>query len=169
MAGVTSIDNGKKGGRPKGSKSENTLAKEAVLAEFRKKAMESADVLFNSQLHLAKGQTYLYKIEKEFVATSNDGKRGYWRKKKARVVDAQWEIEEYLMGKVEEGDEDDDQDPKATYYFITTKDPDNKAIDSILDRTFGKSTQSIVTEDLEGNRLPITGIIINSPDAGKKS
>lgn len=169
MAGKASVENGKKGGRPKGSKSENTLMKEAVLAEFRKKAMESADVLFTSQLHLAKGQTYLYKIEKEFVATSNDGKRGYWRKKKPRIVEAQWEIESYLMGKVEEGDEDDDQDPKATYYFLTVKDPDNKAIDSILDRTFGKSVQSVVTQDENGNNIPITGIVINSPDARKKS
>lgn len=32
------------------------------------------------------------------------------------------------------------------YYFITEVPPDNKAIDSILDRTFGKAQQSIEIE-----------------------
>lgn len=167
MAGITSIDNGKKGGRPKGAKSANTLVKEAVLAEFRQKVLDSADILFNSQLHIARGQTYLYKIEKELQVGPKGGKK--YVSSKPKLVTEQWEIEAYLTGKVEEGDVEDENDPNATYYFLTAKDPDNKAIDSMLDRTFGKSTQSIVTEDLEGNKLPITGIVINSPDAGKKS
>lgn len=167
MAGKSSIENGKKGGRPKGAKSESTLLKEAVLTEFRQKVLKSADVLFNSQLHIATGQTYLYKIEKELQIGPKGGKK--YIKSKPKIVTEQWEIEAYLSGLIEDGDIEDEEDPNATYYFLTAKDPDNKAIDSMLDRVFGKSTQSIVTEDADGKKVPITGIVINPPDAGKKS
>ena len=46
MAGNTSRENGKKGGRPKGSKSPETRKKEAVLAAFRGRVMASADKHF---------------------------------------------------------------------------------------------------------------------------
>lgn len=101
--------------------------------------MESADVLFNSQLALARGYNYLYKIEKERI----EGPRGgvSYRAKKPELVTAQYEIEAYLMGLVDETDIDDG--PGATYYYIVTKDPSNMAIDSIFDRTFGKSVANV--------------------------
>lgn len=157
MAGKTSKENGKKGGRPKGSKNPETLLKEATLAEFRNKVMKSADVLFNSQLHLATGQTYLYKIEKELQVGPKGGKK--YVSSRPKVVTNTWEIESYLQGLIKEGDKDDENDPNATYYFLTTKDPDNKAIDSMLDRTFGKSTQPIGGD--RDNPLIIEGININ--------
>lgn len=141
MAGKSSRQNGKKGGRPKGAKSQTTLVKEAVLREFRNKVLQAADVLFNSQLHVATGQTFLYKIEKELQIGPKGGKK-YIRSKPKLVTD-QWEIENYLMGKYEEGDAEDEDDPNATYYYLTTQQPDNKAIDSLLDRTFGKASQPI--------------------------
>jgi hypothetical protein len=137
----TASANGKKGGRPKGSKASSTLEREAVLKEFRMKVMRAADVLFTSQLHIARGQTYLYKIEKELLVGPKGGKK--YVKSKPILVESQSEIEQYLLGLVEEGDPDDENDPLATYYFLTAKDPDNKAIDSLLDRTFGKATQPI--------------------------
>jgi hypothetical protein len=137
MPGDASRENGKRGGRPKGSRSKATLEREAVLAAFRERAMRIADILLDSQLTLAKGQTFLYKIEKEKVKGPKGG-ISYQRKRPELVTD-QWEIESYLEGLIEEGDADNDQDPGATYYFITTKEPNNMAIDSILDRTFGKS------------------------------
>lgn len=129
-----------KGGRPKGSKSKGTLEREAVIAAFRQRAMHVADLLLDSQLTLARGQTFLYKIEKEWVPS---GKDGFYKKKKPVLVESQAEIEQYLEGHVVEGDPDDDHDPAATYYFITTKEPDNNAIDSILDRTFGRPTNAM--------------------------
>lgn len=161
MPGNQSKENGKKGGRPKGTKNPETLLKEAVLAEFRNKVLKSADVLFNSQLHLATGQTYLYKIEKELQIGPKGGKK--YISSKPKIVTDTWEIEAYLQGLINEGDKDDENDPNSTYYFLTTKDPDNKAIDSMLDRTFGKSTQTINTEDEEGKKVAITGIVINAP------
>lgn len=145
MAGKASRENGKKGGRPKGKKSAKTLEREAVLAAFRQKILSAADVLFTAQLHIATGQTYLYKIEKELQIGPKGGKK-YIRSKPKLVTDKR-EIEQYLMGLIEEGDPENEDDPNATYYYLTTKDPDNKAIDSLLDRAFGKATQPISNDD----------------------
>lgn len=139
MAGKTSAENGKKGGRPKGKKSQATLQKEAILAAFRQKAMEAADVLFQSQMTLARGYSYLYKIEKELIVGPRGGER--WQAKKPELVTSQMEIELYLAGLVDE--DEIETGPGATYYFIVTKDPNNMAIDSIFDRTFGKSVANV--------------------------
>lgn len=154
MAGKASIENGKKGGRPKGAKSQATLEKEAVLRVFRQKVMESADVLFQSQLALARGYTYLYKIEKERIEGPKGGVS--YRAKKPALVTATWEIEAYLMGLIDE--EEIDKGPEATYYFMVTKDPNNMAADSMLDRTFGKSTNVTELINPDGN---LKTVIIN--------
>ncbi len=129
--------NGKKGGRPKGSKSPITIEKEAALKAFREKVYTLADSLLYNQLSLARGQTFLYKIEKYYETV---GKSKVLRKKKPKLVTAQWEIEAYLEGKIDEGEMEDFED---TYYFITTKEPNNQAIDSLLDRSFGKPSQNM--------------------------
>lgn len=145
-------------GRKKGTKSAKTLEREAVLAAFRQRAMKIADLLLDSQLTLARGQTFLYKIEKEW--RGND-KKGYWHKLPPKLVTSQIEIESYLEGRVEEGDEDNDQDPGATYYFLTTKEPNNQAVDSILDRTFGKSTQGVELSGKDGGSIKIEGVNVS--------
>ena len=128
-------ENGKKGGRPKGSKNKATLERERVLAALRQRTLEHADILFDAQLALARGLTYLYKIEKYY---EGKGKNRVLKRKKPQLVTSQLEIEAYLARQVDEGDMDD---PEDTYFFITTKDPNNQAIDSLLDRTFGKAMQ----------------------------
>lgn len=134
-------ENGKKGGRPKGKKSAKTLEREAVLRAFRERAMRSADLLFDAQLSLAKGQTFLYKIEKELQIGPKGGKK--YVNSKPKLVTNQNEIEGYLEGLVNDGDMEDENDPNATYYYLTTKEPSNYAADSLLDRTFGKATQRL--------------------------
>lgn len=134
--------NGMKGGRPKGSKLPATIEKEAVLKAFREKVMRSADVLYASQLHLAKGQTFLYKIEKEVIIGPKGGKT--IRSKPAKQVTSQSEIESYLQRVVDENNgEAEPLDREDTYYFITVKEPSNMAADSLFDRAFGKSVQSV--------------------------
>lgn len=144
MAGTASVQNGRKGGRPKGRKNQATLEKEAILREYRQKVLQAADILFGSQLHLARGVTYLYKIEKELQIGPKGGKK--YVKSKPKLVTEQWEIESYLMGNIVDGDVGNDQDPDATYYFLTTEKPDNRAIDSMLDRTFGRATQPLSSD-----------------------
>ena len=64
------------------------------------------------------------------VKTYKNGKRS-----KPFVITDQKTIEAYLAGEL--GDE------KNEYYFIATHKPDNKALDSLFDRVFGKATTPI--------------------------
>lgn len=132
-------------GRKKGSKDQSTIEKERVLAEYRNKIMKHADILFRNQMHLAQGVSYLYKWVKG--------------KQKPVLVEDPKEIEQYVlteMGKTIKKDDKIDKD--ATYYFISTERPDNRAIDSMLDRTFGKASQSM---DLTSKGKQIKGVAID--------
>ena len=151
-------ENGRKGGRPRGKKSKTTLEREAVLRAFRERAMRSADLLFDAQLTLAKGQTFLYKIEKELQIGPKGGKR--YVNSKPKLVTNQSEIESYLEGLANEGDLEDENDPNATYYYLTTKEPSNYAADSLLDRTFGKSTQRLEHTGKDGEPIKIEANVV---------
>lgn len=142
-------ENGKKGGRPPGSKSEATLEREEVLKQMRQKVMGVADELFIAQMSLAKGYYYLYKIEKKLYVGPKGGKK--YVPQRPKLVKDLWEIEAYLCGLVDESNDPHDNDPAATYYYIVTKDPQNAAIDSLQDRTFGRSTQSVEVSNPDGS------------------
>lgn len=147
-------------GRKPGSKNPATIEKERVLSEVRQRIMKRADRILDSQMILANGQQFLYKIEKEWVNTGapdkNGQKKGFWRPKKPELVTAEWEIRNYIDNLAENDGVftlDDPNDQSATYYFITTKEPNNQAIDSMFNRAFGKPTDHIdVTTD--GKALP---------------
>lgn len=163
MAGKVSAENGKKGGRPKGSKNPETIVREAVMKEYRDKVLGVADLLFQKQLHLASGQTFLYKIEKELQVGPKGGKK--YVSSKPKLVTEQWEIEAYLMGKIDEGDNDDEDDPNGTYYFLTTKEPDSRTIDAMFDRASGKPAQSVdVTTKGEALQPMLVKIIGNDTE-----
>ncbi len=74
MAGKTSQKNGEKGGRPPGRLNNVTLERQAILKAMQQRIMEAADFLLDSQIVLARGVSYLYKIEK------------YWKKYGRRKV-----------------------------------------------------------------------------------
>lgn len=135
------------GGRPKGLKNKKTITKEIAKQYLVDRIIRAQDPLINAQLHIATGQTFLYKIEKEFIKTGTNKKtgedNGYWRNLKPVLVETQEEIQEYLEGLIEEGDMHDDQDPSATYYYLTTKEPNNAAIDSLQQQLHGTPRQSI--------------------------
>lgn len=152
MSGISSKFNGKKGGRPKGTKNPETLEKEATLAAYRQLGMKNAERIFYSQLHLTLGQQFLYKIEKEFVPNKK-GSGGFYRNKRPKLVTKEEEIRTHLDGAIKNGDMDDDYDPAATYYFITTKESVYQAGDSILDRTYGKATQITELTGKDGKDL----------------
>lgn len=109
-------------GRKKGSKNRATLEQQAVKKAFDQRVLRTVDRLFDSQMTIARGASYLYCID-----TDEKG-----NKSKPRLVTAEWEIEQFLNGET--------HDP-SQYYYITTERPDNKAIDSMLDRVFGKAKQ----------------------------
>jgi len=142
----------RKGGRPKGSKNKDTLEKERVLSLLQQRRLKVSDLLFDSQLSLARGQQYLFRIDKEWIATGKGAKKGYWKNKKPVLVTSEEEIRLYLEGIIEEGDKDDDQDDGSAYYYITTERPSVEAIKDVWDRSFGKPVNNI---DLTSGGKPI--------------
>lgn len=125
-----------KGGRPRGKKNATTVEKEKVLEAFNQRVYGIADSLLNSQQSLAKGQQFLYRID----TVHTKGPKGgdiKTRQKPVLVTDSE-EIQNYLDDLNETHSIDDD-----TYYFITTKEPNNMAIDSLMNRAFGKPKESV--------------------------
>lgn len=128
-------------GRKPGSKSQKTIEKERILAEVRTRIMQNAQRILDAQLSIAQGQQFLYKIEK----VKRIGPKGgvTYEKQRPIQVTEKSEVEEYLNGLIESGDVDDENDPSATYYYLTTKEPSNIAIDSMFNRAFGKPVESV--------------------------
>ena len=121
-------------GRPKGSKSESTLEKERVLNEVRQRIMKKSQDILNAQLSLGQGQQFLYRID---TTVDSNGKKN---KSKPTLVTDPEEISSYLDGEFSEGES---MNTDTEYYFITTKEPSNMAIDSMFDRTFDKPKQGL--------------------------
>jgi hypothetical protein len=122
-------------GRKKGAASQKTLEKIAVLREYRQRVMRHADNLFNAQYQKAVGSVLIFRVDEEGLGN------GKTRRVHTQVTKPD-EIKRVL---------DENQGGAGTvgehYYFVTDVMPDNKAIDSLLDRTFGKSQQSIEITD----------------------
>ena len=115
------------GKRGKGKK---VLEREKKIEDIRQMyidgVLDKIPELADAQMRLAKGHDYLYKN----VCTG----KGKYKKCKWEMVTSQNEILQYLNGEFEDSNSDDDEG----YYKITTVRPDNRAIDSALDRTIGK-------------------------------
>lgn len=135
-------------GRPKGKRNAATLERDAIAKAMDQRYMALADKIVNAQATLALGQTFLYKIEKEWRTTGKKNKDGsmvgYWFNKAPKQVSTQWEIEKYL-GEIAEnnGDLSPDREEGDTYYFLTAKEPNNQALDSIINRFRGKPKETI--------------------------
>lgn len=127
-------------GMPKGKKIQKTLVREEMKEKLQQRVLGNMQLLLDSQFNLAKGVQLLYKISTVQVKT----KDGKWReeRQKPELVTDRYEIEQYLSGEYDSPNKGED------YYFITTKEPENKAIDSLLDRVFGKAPQTV---EVSGN------------------
>lgn len=108
-------------GRPKGAVSPEKKAQQKAFEDMKKKILRSQNALLRAQIGVAKGLTFLYVIRKG--------------SKKPQIVTDVEIIEAYLADELE-NDEDE-------YYFMSTKEPDTKAIDSLIDRVHGKARQNI--------------------------
>lgn len=122
----------------------HNLAKLKAKEYIEARVIAANEALINAQIILATGQTFLYKIEKEYVPAGKFGnKKEYWKNKKPVIVTDQNEIEDYLSGLIENGDMDDEYDSSATYYYMTTKEPNNEAIKDLQNRVHGKPKESL--------------------------
>lgn len=149
-------ENGKKGGRPRGRKNDETLKREAVLKAIQQRVMRIADNLLDARITLALGQTFLYKVEKYYETVTDDkGKtRKILKAKPPKLVESEVEIRDYLEseirksnGEINMTESDDD------FYFITAKEPNDGAIERLLSRTFGNSVQPVSLTDEDGKSV----------------
>lgn len=155
--------NGKKGGRPLGSKSLASLERDKVMAAWRQRVFRFADNLLDSQMTLAVGQMFLYRIDKEFVPTGKGPDGGFYKKLKPVLVEDEWEIRAYIEREVEGGNPHDDTDAGSAYYYITAKEPNNQAIDSMLDRAGGRAVAITQVQGHDGGALEVK--IVNYGEA----
>jgi hypothetical protein len=127
---------GKLGGRPPGTKSQKTKDREKEQEAMNQMVMRKVRPLIRAGLSRALGQQFVYRIDEE---KDKDGKV---TKREHVLVTSPEEIAEALdqmegMGRGGDNDE---------YYYITTKEPDVKAIDMLLNRPFGKPKESTEVE-----------------------
>lgn len=147
MAGKASQENGKKGGRPTGTENKATKARRLALEAYKDRVAKNVNNLLNAQMNLAQGVSVLYRIDTEIIGSGKNEKR---IKKRPVIVTDPEEIQNYLDGEYGEGESMNDND---TYYYITTQLPDNRAIDSMMDRVYGRPSQSIDLKDEEGKGI----------------
>lgn len=134
------IEAGRKGGRnKKGKRSKLVLTREEALKAFHNGVIKSTTGLLNVQRMLAFGSIKVFRIDSHWEDSSN-GKTKYKVKSKPILVSDEDEIIAALDYEFGSGESPNDD---STYYFVTTKDPDQRAIDSLLDRTFGRPKESL--------------------------
>lgn len=127
-------------GRPRGRKSKRTLEQAKVQEAFAQRVMRHADDLFNAQFSLAVGSAKVFRVDEE-----GEGKNK--KRVHALVTDAD-EIKAFL-------DEHDggSGEVDGSYYYITTASPDNKALDSLLNRGLGKPKDTVEHQNPDGSAL----------------
>jgi len=132
-------------GRPPGVMDEDTKKRRDAEKEYKRRVAGMTDQLLNAQLALALGEINLFKKTK----------RG--NKTITTLIDDIETVKEYLSGNLKDKDNE--------YYYLATKPPDNKALDSVLDRTYGKSRQSVdITSGDEPLQptLPVSNVVLDS-------
>ena len=126
-------------GRPKGKLSKLNEQRQKAKKRFIERVNKMVDPLFDAQATIALGTTYLYRVDHD---------------EKGHALPAEIEtdpkvIKDYIDGKLEDAN---------SYYYITTERPDNRALDSMLNRAFGKPEEKIdITSD--GKRIQQPAVI----------
>lgn len=128
-------------GRKKGNISQKNLEKNLILDRITQRVFRSADRLISAQMNIANGAQYLYVVKTEV------DEKGRTTKLRPELVKNENVIASYLAGELD--------GKKDEYYYITTEKPDNKALDSLLDRTLGKAVNNL---DLKSGGKTLTNL-----------
>lgn len=151
---------GNPAGKPVGTKNGATLEREAVSEAVKQRILNAADNILTAQMVLARGQSYLYRIDKTEVIGPKGGIS--YKQERPVIVEDPGEILEYLAG-----DYDDNTERGASYYYISTKEPSNQAIDSMFNRALGKATD-VVDITTKGDKLGETSLTAEVLAAAEK-
>ncbi len=130
-------------GRKPGGKNETTLEKDRTLAMLRQRILTNAQSLFNAAKSAAVGNQYLYKIVTRYVGKGKNRSRV---RSAPQLVRDPVEIANYIdqLDRENRGDEiPDEEKDHNTYYFISTKEPNIKAIEDLFNRAFGKPKEEL--------------------------
>lgn len=136
-------------GRPQGSMNPETIERMKTKAAFISRVNKNADRLFNSQFNLATGEQYL--MWKHTVGS------GAKARTVVEVIEDIETIKAYLDDTLDVGNDE--------YYYISTKPANGFAIDSLLNRSFGKAEEKI-DHTTNGKDLPtpiLGGLTKNVP------
>jgi len=148
-----------KGGRNKrGTKTKNTIDREALLEMAKDIIAGRTKKLIDTQSIIAIGCIKVFVIHTYYEGTGKNRKK---MKSKPELVTRDAEIVKALDYEFNNGESPSDEDD---YYFVMTREPENVAIDSLLNRTFGKATEN---KNLIIDK-PI-GILLDELEAFKKS
>lgn len=135
------------GVRKTGVKAIEDISIQEIEKEFQKRVGFSAHKLLNAQMSIALGTQSLYRVN---IGVDDRGKE----KRTHSLVTDQEEIRQYL--------DDPTMINGSDYFYITTKAPDNNAINSVLDRLLGKASTKIVgPNNADGSEGPIKVIVAN--------
>jgi hypothetical protein len=118
-------------GRREGSKNRATLEKQAVLEAFNQRVMNKVHELFDAQITLALGSAKVFRIDEE------ETESGKTKRVHTLVTDAD-EIKELL-----DEHEGLNGEVNGKFYYFTTVQPDNKAIEAMLNRSLGRATERV--------------------------
>jgi len=131
-------------GRKKGGKNQSTIDREKILEEAKNIIAGRTRKLIDTQTILAMGAIKIYKIHYHWEGSA---KKRTLIKDKPEIVEnddeiiqvIDWEFGSGAMGDPSNHDQDDQE---YDYYFVMTKEPDNQALNSLMDRTFGRATEN---------------------------
>jgi hypothetical protein len=143
MPGEASRQNGKKGGRPRGSKNVASLERDKVAAALKQRILQSADRLFNAQMSLAEGCAFLFKR----------GAAGG----KATLVTDEATLRRYVDGEL---------DPEEFVYLHTER-PNIVAIQDAFNRALGKPTETVEVSGKDGEPMRVFFGGRHKPQEGK--
>lgn len=135
-----------------------TLTKEQAYREVQQKIIERSMKLTNAQTMLGLGTIKVFRIDAHYEMF---GKVRKLVKDKPKIVKDDKEIISVLDHEYGDGEDpsdiENDLEKYPKFYFVETKDANNQAIDSQLNRLFGKATEKV---DMTSNGRSIAPVIV---------